>query len=184
MDFVDHRKSPETQTQTEAIISSRARRRGKMLNDYIEEIIQEARQRGEFDNLSGTGKPLNLEDDSAAGDKTLAYRMLKNNGFAPAEVELTKEIRRDRQRADEKLSKIVQQGRSMRARRVAPSANEKTAFNLNAAKVLAEYEHTLRDLNRKILNLNLSSPLAMHQQLLPVEDLVQQAYASCPLFDR
>ena len=59
MDFVDHRKSPETQTQTEAIISSRARRRGKMLNDYIEEIIQEAQQRGEFDNLSGTGKPLN-----------------------------------------------------------------------------------------------------------------------------
>ena len=107
--------------------------------------------------------------------------MIKNNGFAPAEVELAKEIRGERQRAEEKLAKIVQQGRVLRARRVSPSANEKTAFNLNATKVLAEYEQTLRQLNRKILSLNLSAPTAMHQPLLPVEELVQQAHASCPL---
>jgi DnaJ family protein C protein 28 len=183
MDFVDHRKSSETQTQSETTSSSRARRRGKKFNDYIEEIIHEAQERGEFDNLSGSGKPLNLEEDSAAGDNALAYRMLKNNGYAPAEVELTKEIQHERKRIEEKLAKAVQQGRLLRARRVALSANEKLAFNINATKTLADYEQTLRTLNRKILTLNLSAPTAMHQSLLPVEELVQQAHASCPLFE-
>lgn len=66
---------------------------GKRFHDYIEEIVHEAVERGEFDNLPGTGKPLNLDDENPyAGDKSAGYRMLKQSGYAPPEIELLKEI--------------------------------------------------------------------------------------------
>ena len=58
-----------------------------------EERIREAMERGEFANLPGAGKPLRLEDDSMIpGDLRLAYKILKNAGFIPPELELRKEI--------------------------------------------------------------------------------------------
>lgn len=47
----------------------------------IEEIIQEAMQSGEFDNLPGRGKPLRLEKNPYAEDKELAYKLLKDNDY-------------------------------------------------------------------------------------------------------
>jgi DnaJ homolog subfamily C member 28 len=41
----------------------------------------------------------------------------------------------------------------------------------------------LRELNRKILKLNLITPAAMHMPMFEVEKLVQQFRTSCPLFD-
>ncbi|MGH9937695.1 MAG: DUF1992 domain-containing protein [Blastocatellia bacterium] len=59
----------------------------------IEEIIREAMERGEFDNLPGKGKPLDLEAYFATpADVRLGYSVLKNAGCAPVEVELRKEI--------------------------------------------------------------------------------------------
>jgi hypothetical protein len=65
------------------------------LLDQIAEVrIQEAIKRGEFDKLPGVGKPLQLEDDSAVPETLRpAYRILKNAGFLPPEVQLLKDIR-------------------------------------------------------------------------------------------
>ncbi len=58
-----------------------------------EEKIREAMARGEFDNLPGAGKPLALEDDSMVpGELRVAYKILKNAGCLPPELELRKEI--------------------------------------------------------------------------------------------
>jgi hypothetical protein len=58
-----------------------------------EQKIQEAIERGEFDNLPGSGKPLELDDDPLVPeDLRVAYRVLKNAGFLPPEVELRREI--------------------------------------------------------------------------------------------
>jgi hypothetical protein len=58
-----------------------------------EEKIREAMARGEFDNLPGAGKPLDLEDDSMVPqDLRVAYKVLKNAGCLPPEIELRKEI--------------------------------------------------------------------------------------------
>jgi hypothetical protein len=55
--------------------------------------IREAMERGEFDNLPGTGKPLALDDDSnVPPELRVAYRILKRSGFVPPEVELRREI--------------------------------------------------------------------------------------------
>lgn len=59
----------------------------------VEQKIQEAIADGEFDNLPGKGKPVDLSSYFATPeDKRLGYSILKNAGFIPEEVELLKEI--------------------------------------------------------------------------------------------
>jgi DnaJ family protein C protein 28 len=186
MDFVDWRKSTEKVTADENVGEKKpdpGRLRGKRFYDYIDEIIHEAEKRGEFANLEGTGQPLHLDEDQYAGENAMAYRMLKSNGFAPPEIELAKEIRKEREQAEKKLTKLVHQQRTLRNRRIPPFASEKRAFNLALEKALTEYEKTLRELNRKTLTLNLTTPSAMHRPMLEVERLVQQFRESCQPFD-
>jgi hypothetical protein len=59
----------------------------------VEERIRNAQSDGEFDNLPGKGKPLNLDDDSSVPeDLRLAFKVLKNAGCLPVEMELRKEF--------------------------------------------------------------------------------------------
>jgi hypothetical protein len=73
------------------------------LERVAEKRINEAIQRGEFDNLPGSGKPLNLEDDrQIPDDLRLAYKILRNADCLPPELELKKAIRT----AEELLSSL------------------------------------------------------------------------------
>lgn len=66
-----------------------------LIDRITETRISEAIERGEFDNLSGAGKPLQLDDDSHVPQALrAAYRLLKNGGFVPPEIELRREIAR------------------------------------------------------------------------------------------
>ncbi len=59
-----------------------------------EQRIQEAMEEGAFDDLSGQGEPLELEDDSLVPEELrTAYRLLKNSGHLPPEVAPNAEIR-------------------------------------------------------------------------------------------
>jgi len=61
----------------------------------IEERIRRAQQKGEFEDLEGTGKPLILKNDGhVAGELRLAYKILKNADYLPPEIELKNEIKR------------------------------------------------------------------------------------------
>jgi len=182
MDFKDWRKSPD-KTTGEPQAPTTGKYRGKRFFDYVEEQIREAQARGEFDNLPGFGKPLDLDSNQFAGDKALAYGMLKQNGFAPPEIELAKEIRSESEKAEAKLAKLRHRGNSLRTRRIPPSASEKRAFNVAVEKAAADYDQLLRELNRKILTLNLMTPSSMHMPMFEVEKLVQQFRQSYPLFE-
>ena len=64
------------------------------LDAIAERRIREAQERGEFDDLPGAGAPLDLDDDSLVPeDLRAAYRVLKNSGFVPPELEVYREIR-------------------------------------------------------------------------------------------
>jgi len=72
----------------------------------IEEIIKKAQKRGEFDNLPGRGKPIDLSEYfETPEDIRVAQSVLKNAGMAPREVDLLKEIARLR----ELLIRVVDQ---------------------------------------------------------------------------
>ena len=63
------------------------------LDWLVEQRISEAIARGEFEHLPGAGQPLELDADPLLPDDLrLAYRILKNAGYAPPEVHALREI--------------------------------------------------------------------------------------------
>ena len=64
----------------------------------VEALIKEAQERGEFDNLPGKGRPIDLSEYFAAPeDIRMAQSLLKNAGMTSPEVQLLKEIAELRQ---------------------------------------------------------------------------------------
>ena len=64
-----------------------------MLDFLAERRIAEAIANGELEELPGEGRPLDLEDDALVPEALrLAYRILKNAGFVPPEVQTLNEI--------------------------------------------------------------------------------------------
>lgn len=58
-----------------------------------EQRIRTAMERGEFDHLEGAGKPLDLGNDSwVPEDLRMSYKILKNAGCLPPELELRMEV--------------------------------------------------------------------------------------------
>lgn len=63
-----------------------------LLDQWAERHILDAQSKGEFDNLTGSGEPLALDDDSHAPPELRAgYRLLKNAGCLPPELELRRD---------------------------------------------------------------------------------------------
>ena len=80
-----------------------------MLDFLVEQKLLEAVSRGELDNLPGAGRPLDLDDDPLVPeDLRVAYRILKNAGYVPPEVEALKDI--------SQLEKLVLESRDDAAR--------------------------------------------------------------------
>jgi len=69
-----------------------------------ERRLEEAIERGEFDDLPGAGLPLDLDDMDASlpEELRLAYRILKNAGMSSADM--TAEETAERARARKKLA--------------------------------------------------------------------------------
>jgi hypothetical protein len=65
-----------------------------LILDWIaERRIHQAIERGELDQLPGAGRPLVLDDDRlVAEDLRVAYRILKNAGYVPPELQCMREI--------------------------------------------------------------------------------------------
>ncbi len=58
----------------------------------VEERIKKALKKGEFENLRGAGKPLSNDGAHVPEDIRMAYKILKNAGCVPLEIELKKKI--------------------------------------------------------------------------------------------
>jgi hypothetical protein len=60
----------------------------------VEKHVREAQAQGAFDNLPGAGAPLKLDDDAMVPEELrAAYRILKNSGYVPPEVEALRDLR-------------------------------------------------------------------------------------------
>ena len=76
----------EVQTQQEEqerLLEHRLRMRFDRAN-LIDDLIEDGRQQGLFDNLRGQGKPLNLNKNPYVGQNDLANSLLKDNQMVPA----------------------------------------------------------------------------------------------------
>ena len=66
---------------------------GPTWESIVERQIREAMDEGRFDELPYHGEPLPVDDDSAAGERALGFRVLRNAGVAPPWIEADKEVR-------------------------------------------------------------------------------------------
>lgn len=77
----------------------------------VENRIRDAIAQGEFENLPGAGKPLNLEEYfSTPEELRIAFSILKNAHCAPAGVELLNEVSRLEQAIAETSDAATKQG--------------------------------------------------------------------------
>ena len=65
----------------------------KQQEDLVEARIRKAMAEGEFDNLPGKGKPIDLSKYYGVPEHLrIAYQMMKDSGYIPEEVRLKKEM--------------------------------------------------------------------------------------------
>ncbi len=64
-----------------------------IFSKIAEQRIKEAIENGEFENLENTGRPIAFEEETwVPEDLRTAYRVLKNSGCIPPELQLRKEV--------------------------------------------------------------------------------------------
>jgi DnaJ homolog subfamily C member 28 len=118
---------------------------GRSYESLIDQQIRQAEAEGQFRNLAGAGRPLDLDDDKDVPEELrVGFRMLKNAGYAPPWIELQKSIREDQAALEAWLARANQRW---------PRLGE-----ADRAALRAEYEQKLRDLNTQIAGYNLSAP--------------------------
>jgi hypothetical protein len=116
----------------------------------VEKQIREAMEAGAFDDLPHQGRPLPLEDDSAAGEWAMAHRMLRSAGMAPPWIESDKEARRLLAEIDGLIERAP--GVSLGSR----------------GRLRIELARLAEDANRAILRLNSEAP-TLRQHRRPVD---------------
>jgi len=125
--------------------------------DLVEEQIRKAQQRGDFDNLAGAGKPLDLEENPFEPvEMRMAFKILKENDFAPYWIELGKEI----DVAMEKLQQEIQYFKRYTELFWTDQHDDRALQRYQHKKELfyLEREADLVKIDKKILDFNLHCP--------------------------
>ena len=120
--------------------------RQRVRETLIERQIREAIEDGRFDGLPHQGARLPLDDDSAAGDRALAHRVLKSAGVAPGWIEADKTVRSLLDERDRLLA---------RAPRMSALARDRARDDLR---------RLVDATNRAILRVNIEAPTDRQQR--------------------
>lgn len=140
------------------------------LESEAEKRLREAIERGEFDNLPGKGKPLDLaENPFEDPDLRMVHRLLRNAGFAPAWIEERKDIDVQFQSAATKLERAWKLFGRLRPDESHPEW----------LRNLREFSDLVAELNERIRIYNLKAPAAVfHRRVIDVAQVVAQIKAA------
>jgi len=138
------------------------------LETAIDKQIREAIERGDFDNLPGQGKPQDLaRDPNVPEEWELAFRLLKQAGFAPDWIETRKEVETEREKIYAPLHRF-------RANPPTDSAERQH----RAEKLAAEFRARAAELNRLIDLYNLKAPtVQVHLHRVRIDDELERFLA-------
>ncbi len=125
-------------------------------HDLIEELIEEGRQQGAFDNLKGKGKPLDLSRNLYAAGMELANELLKNNQLKPAWILNRNQIQEAIQTLREEIRRTWQ--RHEQAYRFAVSEGQRGALRVSWDDACRRWENQMEKLNQQIRDFNLKRP--------------------------
>lgn len=139
-------------------------------HDLVGAIMRKAVERGEFDDLEGAGKPLNLGENLLAPDEMhMVHKILKDSGYAPHWMELGKEVdtlwakfNRDVDGFKKYTQMVFSEKRSSGAVR---------RYEQKKNKFYIQCRAQLEEISRKILDYNLNCPVpTLHRANFSVDD--------------
>ena len=115
---------------------------GPTWESIVERQIREAMEERRFRRAALFGRAAPLDDDSAAGERALGFRVLRNAGVAPPWIEADKEVRALLAAQDVLLARAA-------AARTSPLAR---------ARLRRTFERVVAEANRAIERLNAEAP--------------------------
>lgn len=116
---------------------------------FVDELLQQAEARGEFKNLPGEGRPLNLETNPYGGDTQMAYKIVKDSGYALGFIE-------ERRKLVERVANLREKLRQAAER------------NQLGATAVDNFRAEVETVNRAIQSYNLKAPLDQFH-LMPLD---------------
>ncbi len=135
----------------------------------VEEAIQDAMTRGDFDNLKNKGRPLKIEGDLARRD-VMGGKLRRDAGFGAPWEDVGREIEVLTARAAEDFRRAV----LLRESGLASPKADKTRVELQYQQNLTQIETQIRAINSLILKFNLLLPPllpALYRRRITLEDL-------------
>lgn len=150
------------------------------MDRLVEDLIQESMNKGEFANLSGAGKP--LKDNASAQNPYVDFvthkmnQILINNGFTPEWIQLSKEIREEKENVQNQLTKARN-----RLGTIPLSSGDLESWR-NSVNNL---KTSVKKINDKINKYNLLVPILQKQMLqVRLEVLAEEALIKPPIQKR
>lgn len=138
----------------------------KKWRTLMDQIIDEARERGEFDPTHLHGKPLgDGRDEVNAGDRAMANKVLKNSGNLPPFLAKKAEIDRLLAHHRERLATYhARRGRLEAEADLVEDAQEAAAIRRYAVRewewAVERYREAIPEINRMIESYNLINPIS------------------------
>jgi hypothetical protein len=128
-------------------------------------MIRESMERGEFEDLQGSGEPIDLsENPFEAPELRTAHRLLRNAGFAPAWIEERKDIDATYHRARE----VLRRARALYWRST-------DLMNPDWQRALKEFRDCVDELNQRIRLYNLNAPATgFHRSIIDADGVVNE----------
>jgi hypothetical protein len=129
---------------------------------WIDRVIREAQERGFFENLEGAGRPINWEDEALVDDGwALAFRLMREHGFAPEWIELHKEIDAE---LDQARKAVARAWRWRQERLLGAREAERRYVEGEWGRARTIFAEAVAELNKKIVSFNLKVPIARLQK--------------------
>ncbi len=129
----------------------------------VDVAIRKAMEAGEFNNLPGTGRPIDLNADAnVPSDMQLAYKIMRENGIAPDWIVQSKAITAKIESWQSRLNNAYKNYRATKSEYAWMAAREK--LGEDAEK-----------LNKEIVSFNLKLPPAIaHRPLINLRQAVER----------
>ena len=136
------------------------------LESLTEKKLREAIENGEFDNLPGKGKPVDLKENPFEDpDLRMVHRLLRNAGFAPAWIEERKDIDLELETA---LTWLRRGWQLFSESGESPAPGE-------LERCQREFRDVIAELNDRLKMYNLKAPAAVfHRKHLDADRIIEQ----------
>lgn len=140
---------------------------GAQWESWIDQLIREAQDRGDFDNLRGRGQPLpNRRNPFLPEDRQIVYDLLQNSGHTLSWLDEGKDIERRIEKARQQLARDYA-WRQEQNQKIGRTEAVEAAWERRCQR----FEQELNEINRQIDTYNLTAPSPQfHKYRLRLEE--------------